>query len=86
MAYLEPKGKGDNSMPGKQRPCPGVRDGALRDPRDMAKARLPESQSPEGPNKRPAGKTLETGVASCTGMRRWPGQLPGREAMPSEGI
>ena len=22
MAYLEPKGKGDNSMPGKQRPCP----------------------------------------------------------------
>jgi len=24
------------------RPCPGVRDGALRDPRDMAKAGLPE--------------------------------------------
>ena len=26
-------------MPGKQRPCPGVRDEALRDPCDMAKLR-----------------------------------------------
>src|SRR6266702_2011049 len=24
MAYLDPKGEGDNSMPGKQRPCSGV--------------------------------------------------------------
>jgi hypothetical protein len=24
MAYLDPKGKGNNSMPGKQRPCSGV--------------------------------------------------------------
>ena len=38
MAYLEPKGEGDNSMPGKQRSCPGARGEALRDPRDMAKA------------------------------------------------
>ena len=38
MAYLDPKGEGDNSMPGKQRSCPGVRDEALRDPRDMVKA------------------------------------------------
>jgi putative transposase len=29
---------GDESMPGNQRPGPGVRDGALGDPRDMAKA------------------------------------------------
>jgi hypothetical protein len=46
MAYLDLKGEGDKSMLGKQRPCPGVWSGALRDPRDMAKARLPESQSP----------------------------------------
>ena len=38
MAYLDPKGEGDNSMPGKQRSCPGVWGGVLRDPRDMAKA------------------------------------------------
>ncbi|HZI74018.1 MAG TPA: hypothetical protein VFD73_08300, partial [Gemmatimonadales bacterium] len=25
MAYLDPKGEGDQSMPGKQWPCPGVR-------------------------------------------------------------
>jgi hypothetical protein len=25
MAYLDPKGEGDKSMPGKQRSCPGVR-------------------------------------------------------------
>jgi len=31
----------------KQRSGPGVRDDALRDPRDMAKLRLPEAQSPE---------------------------------------
>jgi hypothetical protein len=38
MAYLDPKGEGDQSMPANQRPGPGVRDGALGDPRDMAKA------------------------------------------------
>jgi Transposase DDE domain len=51
MAYLDPKGEGDNSMPGKQRPCPGVWNGALRDPRNMAKAGLPEPQSPAGLNR-----------------------------------
>ena len=44
MAYPEPKGRpGDNSMPGNQRSCPGVRDGALGDLHDTAKARLPEA-------------------------------------------
>lgn len=46
MAYLEPKGEGDSSMPLKRRPCSDVGGGASRDPRDMAKAGLPESQSP----------------------------------------
>jgi transposase len=39
-------GDGDQSMPGKRRPCPDVRGGASRDPRDRAKAGLPEPQSP----------------------------------------
>ena len=38
MAYLEPKGEGDSSLPGKRWPCPGVWGGVPRDPRDMAKA------------------------------------------------
>jgi hypothetical protein len=62
MAYLEPKGKGDNSMPGKAAAVPMRRDGALRDPRDMVKAVLPKSQSPEGAKRAPAGKTHETGA------------------------
>lgn len=39
MAYLNPKGAGDSSMPVKRQPGPGVRDGVSRDPRDMAKLR-----------------------------------------------
>jgi hypothetical protein len=39
MAYPAPKGLvGENSMPENQRPGPGVRDGALSDPRNMVKA------------------------------------------------
>jgi hypothetical protein len=40
MAYLDPKGKGDKSMPGNHRSRPGVWGGAVGDPRDMAKAGL----------------------------------------------
>jgi hypothetical protein len=36
MAYLDPKGEGNSSMPGKQRSCSGVWNEALRGPRDMA--------------------------------------------------
>jgi hypothetical protein len=44
MAYPEPKGyPGNNSMPGNQRSCPGVRGDALGDLHDMAKAVLPEA-------------------------------------------
>lgn len=53
MAYLDPKGKGNSSMPEKQRPCPGTRNGVLRDSSDMVKARLPKSQSPEDATSRP---------------------------------
>jgi hypothetical protein len=59
MAYLEPKGKGDNSMPGNRWPCPGVWDGALGGPRDMAKAGLPTPQSPEGATPRPSERHLK---------------------------
>jgi hypothetical protein len=42
MTYLDPKGEGDRRMSGKQRPGRRRSDGALRDPRDMAKAGLLE--------------------------------------------
>jgi hypothetical protein len=38
MAYPDPRGERNNRMPAKRRPCPGVRAGVSRDPRDMAKA------------------------------------------------
>ncbi len=38
MAYLDPKGEGDQSMPGNRRPGPGAWDGVSGDPCGMAKA------------------------------------------------
>jgi hypothetical protein len=46
LADLDGKPEGDKSMPGKRWPSGGVQGGALLDPRDMAKAGLPEAQSP----------------------------------------
>jgi len=67
MADLDLKGEGDNSMPGNRRLGPDVRDGAPGGPRDMAKAALPESQSPvmQGPIRR---KASETGAVLCLGL------------------
>jgi hypothetical protein len=72
MAYLDPKGEGDNSMPGKQRSCSGIWNDALRGPRDMAKAELPVSQSPEGETWHPPERCLEPAprpVLVCPGGR-----------------
>ena len=46
-------------MPVKQWPCPGTRNGVLRDPSDTVKARLPESQSPEDATFRPSEMYLK---------------------------
>jgi hypothetical protein len=61
MAYLSPKGRiGENSMPVKQRPCPGTRNGVLRDSSDMVNiARLPEPQFPEDATLRPSERYLK---------------------------
>src|SRR5882757_9405895 len=66
MAYLKPKGAGDGSMPEKRRSGPGVRDDASRDPRDMAKARLSESQSPEDATIHPSERHLKPVPYSVT--------------------
>ena len=46
-------------MPVKQWSCPGMRNGALRDPSDTVKAELPESQSPEDATSRPSETCLK---------------------------
>ena len=59
MAYLDPKGKGDSSMPEKWWPRPGTRSGVPRGPSDMVKALLPETQSPEDATFRPSETYLK---------------------------
>jgi hypothetical protein len=53
------KTKWENSMPGNRWPCPGVRNGASRDPRDKVKAGLPEAQSPEGEMVHPPERRMQ---------------------------
>jgi hypothetical protein len=45
--YLKAKTGGEKSMPEKREVLEHAEGTDLQDPRDMAKARLPESQSPE---------------------------------------
>jgi hypothetical protein len=85
MAYLDPKGEGDHSMPGKQRPgssaettrC-GTRTIWLR--LDCLNPNL------QGRNDPPAGKALGTGVTPCIGIPILPIQPPGCVPMSSEDI
>ena len=63
MADLDPKGEGDRSMPENQRPGSDVRDGALGGPRDMAKAGLPEAQSPGDGSSHPPERHLKPVLA-----------------------
>jgi hypothetical protein len=67
MAHLEPKGKGDRSMPANQRPGPGVWDSALGDPRDMAKPGLAEPQFPDGAKPHPSERRLTPTPPPATG-------------------
>ena len=66
MADLDPKGKGDKSMPGNHRSRPDVRGGAVGDPRDMAKAGLLEAQSPEDESSHPPERRLKPAPCSAT--------------------
>ena len=86
MAYPDPKGERNNSMPAKRRSCPGVRGEASRDPCDMAKAGLPESQSPEDETRSPPERHLlpapRFATASFAGCRN----LRGVERCPVRAI
>ena len=82
MAYLDSKGKGDSSMPGNRWPPQTVRGGAPGGPRNMAKAELPEAESPAGAIRTPAGKPSETGVAPCDVFHSCTLQPPGSKRCP----
>jgi hypothetical protein len=58
----------------------------LRDPRDMAKAELPEPQSPDDVRKRPSARHLMPTSRPALGMMEGPAPPSGRRAMPNEGI
>ena len=85
MAYRDLKGERDKRMPEKRRSSPGVRGGASRDPRDMAKAGLPDIPIPRRRKGQSAGKTSETGAMLCGGIVEGSPQPPERGALPSEG-
>jgi hypothetical protein len=70
MAYLDPKGDGDGSMPGKRRSCLDVRSDASRDPCDMEKAVLLKSQSPEDANIRPPERRPEPALHPASAFFR----------------
>ena len=76
MAYPDPKGERNSSMPAKRRSGPGVRAEASRGPCDMAKAGLPKSQSPDDETRRPperhllpAPRSAMTSFAGCRNLR-----------------
>lgn len=86
MAYLDPKGEGDSSMSLKRRSCSGVGDGASWDPRDMAKAGLPESQSPVDGRSHPSEIDARSRRRALPGFSAMTWALSEHGAMPSEGI
>ena len=85
MAYLDSKGEGDQSMPANRRSGAGVWDDAPGDPRDMAKAKLPEPQSSADAALHPPERRLKP-VPVLHGDVGWTRALFEAGAMPSEGI
>ena len=86
MAYLDPKGEGDKSMPESS-----DRVQALEAMRCGTRviwriAGLPDSRISRRCKDTSAGKTHETGATSCVDFVRGSTQPPGSGAMPSEGI
>jgi len=73
-------------MPANQCSCPDVRGEALGDPRDMAKAVLPEVESPEGAIEHPPERRLKPVPAPAAGSTETCHKPPGYGAMSSEDI
>jgi hypothetical protein len=83
MAYPDPKGDGDKSMPGKRRSRPDGWSDASGGPHDMAKSGLTESQSPGTQTKRPSENRLQPAPYPCVGIPLLSTQLPGCGRYPA---
>src|ERR1039457_6168405 len=70
-------------MPGNQRLRPGVWSSALGDPRDMAKAGLPETQSPGDATSHPPERRLKPAPRPATAMKHSRRNLRGGERCPA---
>jgi hypothetical protein len=68
------KGPGQHSLLGKRMSRRAVHNDVPQDPRDMAKARLPEIQSQEV-LRRPTATAAKSGVSLCKGQSFGPLQL-----------
>jgi hypothetical protein len=86
MAHPEPKGEGNNRMPAKRRSCPGVGARRQRDPRDMAKAALPEAESPEDGKTHPPERHPRPAPRSATACFQGRRNLRGVERCPVRAI
>ncbi len=86
MANPDLKGERDSSMPAKRRSGPGVRAGVSRDPRDMAKAGLPEAQSPDDAKARPPARHPLPAPRSATVWSRSRRNLRSVERCPMRAI
>jgi hypothetical protein len=82
MAYPDLKSERDNRLPANRRPSPGAWGGASRDPRDMAKAGLPEAQSPDDATVSPPEWHLKPAPRSATGWYRTRRNLRSVERCP----
>jgi hypothetical protein len=86
MAHPDPKGERNNRMPGKRRSRPGVRGEASRDPRDMAKAGLPEAESPDDEKAHPPERHLLPAPCSAMAFLQGRRNLRGVERCPVRAI
>src|ERR1700716_3891609 len=69
-------------MAGNQRSCPGVGSDALRDPRDMVKAGLPEVESPEDAISRPSERRPKPTPRPASESRPFRGNFQSTERCP----
>jgi hypothetical protein len=86
MAYPDPKGERNNRMPGKRRLAWVSGPGRSRDPRDMAKAGLPESQSPDDVMMRPSERHPIPTPCSATAWEGGHRNLRSVERCPARAI
>jgi hypothetical protein len=85
MAYLDLKGEGDNSMPGKQRPCPCVGAGRCGTRAIWLKLNCLNPNLQQAQSRLPPERRMKPAPALLP-VVQWPGAPPGLGAMPSEGI